>query len=83
MVSNIYLLHIHKRFCEIFRCLETQPFGNLSFLVVGNLLQLPPIKSPQIFEAYNNAFGEFINLWSLFLMDELKQVMRQRGDRLS
>ena len=52
MVSNIRLLHIHKRLFEIFGCLQTQPFGNLSILVVGDLLQLPPIKSPKIFEAY-------------------------------
>ena len=66
MVSNIHLPHIHKGLCEIFGCLETQPFGNLSILVVGDLLLLPPIKSPQIFQMYNNAFGDFFNLWSLF-----------------
>ena len=60
MVSKIRLLQIHKRLCEIFGCLETQSFGNLSFLVVGDLFQLPPIKSQQIFEAYNNAFGAFL-----------------------
>ena len=57
MVSNIRLLHIHKRLCKIFGCLESQLYGNLSILVVGYLLQLPPIKSPKIFEAYHNAFG--------------------------
>ena len=52
MVSNIRLLHIHKRLFEILGCLQTQPFGNLSILVIGDLLQLLPIKSSQIFEAY-------------------------------
>ena len=61
MVSNIRLLHIHKRLCEIFGCLESQPFTNLSILVVGDLLQLLPIKAPQIFEPYNNGFGDFLN----------------------
>ena len=35
MVSNIRLLHIHRRLCGIFGCLESQPFANLSILVVA------------------------------------------------
>ena len=62
MVSNIRLLQIHKRLCEIFGCSESQPFANLSIPVVGDLLQLPPIKAPQIFEPDNNGFGDFFNL---------------------
>ena len=61
MVSNNRLLHIHKRLCEIFGCLESQPFTNLSILVVGDLLQLLPIKAPQIFEPYSNGFDDFPN----------------------
>ena len=38
MVSNIHLLYIQKRLCEIFVCLETQPSGDLSILLVGDLL---------------------------------------------
>ena len=60
-----------KRLCEIFSCSESQPFANLSIPVVGDLLQLPPIKAPQIFEPYNFGFGDFFNLWSLFVMVEL------------
>ena len=48
--------------------------------MVGDLLQLPPIKAPQIFEPYNNGFGDFFNLWSLFVMAELTEVKRQKGD---
>ena len=59
IVSNICLLHIHKRLCEIFGCSKSQPFANLSFLVVGDLLQWPPIKASQIFDSYNNGFGDF------------------------
>ena len=55
----------------------------MSILLAGDLLQLPTIKSPQIFEAYNNAFGDFFNLWSLFVMAELTEVMRERGDQTS
>ena len=51
--------------------------------MVGDLLQLPPIKAPQIFETYNFGFGDFFNLWSLFVMVELTEVMRQKGDENS
>ena len=51
--------------------------------MLGDLLQLPPIKAPQIFEPYNFGFGEFFNLWSLFVMVELTEVMRQKGDENS
>ena len=80
MVSNICLLYINKRLCEIFGCSKSQPFANLSIPVVGDLLQLPPIKAPQIFEPNNNRFGDFFNLWSLFVMVELTEVMK-RGKR--
>ena len=80
MVSNIRLLHIHKRLCEIFGCSESQPFADLSILVVGDLLQLPPVKASQIFEPDNNGFAHFLNLWSLFVMAELTEAMRQKGD---
>ena len=45
--------------------------------VVADLLQLPPIKAPHIFECYNNGLGGFFNLWLLFVMAE---VMRQKGE---
>ena len=48
--------------------------------MVSDLLQVPPTKAPQIFEPYNNGFGDFLNLCSLFLMAELTEVMRQKGD---
>ena len=74
------MLHIYKRLFEIFVCSESQPFANLSILLVGDLLQLPPIKASQIFEPDHNWFGDLFNLWSLFVMAELTEVMRQKGD---
>ena len=78
MVSNIGLLHIHKPLREIFGCPEYQPFADLSIIVVSDLLQLPPIKSSQIFEKYNS---DSFNLWSLFLMAQFTEVIRQKGDK--
>ena len=51
--------------------------------MVGDLLQLPPIKAPQIFEPYNYGFGDFFNSRSLFVMVELTEVMQQKGDENS
>ena len=82
MVSNIPLLHIQKSLCEIFGCSESQPFANLSILVVGELLQLSPTKAPQIFNPYNNGFGDFFNLiYGRYVMAELTEVMWQKGDK--
>ena len=41
---------------------------------------MPPIKALQIFEPYNKGFGDSFNLWSLFVMAELTEAMRQKGD---
>ena len=38
------------------------------------------VKASQIFEPYNNGFGDFLNLWSLLVMVKLTEVMRQKGD---
>ena len=47
MVSNIGLFHMHKSLYEIFGCPESQPFADLSIIIVGNLLQLPPVNHPK------------------------------------
>ena len=78
IVSYICLLHIHKRLCEIFGCRKISRFLCLSIIVVGDLLQLPPIKSPEIFEKYKSAFGDFFSLWSQFLITQRTEVMRQK-----
>ena len=76
MVSNIRLPYIHKRLYEIFGCRESQAFSKLSIIAVVDLLQLPPTKSPQIFEKYNSTYGDFFKFWSVFLMVQLSKVMR-------
>ena len=80
MVSNICLLHIHNRLCEIFNCPEIQPFADLCILIGSDLLQLAPTKSYCIFEKCNTTFVDFLNLLSLFLKAQLIELMRQKGD---
>ena len=52
-------------------------------IFISNLLQLPPIKAPQMYIPYNNAFGDLFNLWSLFVIAELTEVVRQKGMSIS
>ena len=78
MVLNISILHVHKRLCEIFRYPKSQSSGDLSFVVGGDFLQSPPIKSLEMFENYNITHGDIFNWWSLFLMTQLTEVMREK-----
>ena len=81
MVLNISILHVHKRLCEIFRYpyfATSQSSADLSFVVGGDFLQSPPIKSLEMFENYNITHGDIFNWWSLFLMTQLTEVMREK-----
>ena len=49
---------------------------------VGDLFQLPPVKAPNIFSAYNSVFGGIFHLWDLLKMSELTEVMKQQGESL-
>ena len=80
MVSNITLTHIHQRLFEIFGCNLNKPFAKKTVLVVGDLLQLPPVKAQYVFIPPPGPFANLFSLWSLFKMCELTEVMRQSGD---
>ena len=41
IVSNIRLLQIHKRLCEIFGCSKAIPFAGKTVILVSDLFQLP------------------------------------------
>ena len=79
MASNIILLNIHKRLCEIFGCLEELAFVGKSVVAVGDLLQLPTIRASPIYTPYNNSFDSLFKLRDISLMCEINEVMRQHG----
>ena len=49
MISNITLLHIHKRFCKIFGCFGELALAGKSLVAVGDFMQLPPIRTSSIY----------------------------------
>ena len=63
----------------------TNHLGGLSVIVCDDFYQLPPVNPPAIYSQFNlnKATLKYINgleLWYLFKMAELTEVMRQRGD---
>ena len=81
MVSNKTLFNVHKRFCETFGRSEANPFAGKTVLLLGDLLQLPPVKAQRVFAPLSSLFVAMCNLWTNFLMCELTEVMRQQGDK--
>ncbi|XP_067205359.1 uncharacterized protein [Linepithema humile] len=89
MISNVTLMFINLRLCEIFDTTDTNDgfFGRKHILLFGDLLQLPPVKGHPPFvkmsrsdvQKYLGTMGGF-DLWRLFDYDELLINMRQRGD---
>ena len=81
MVSNKTLLNVHNSLRKIFGCSESNPFTGKTFLLLGDLLQLPPVKAQQVFAPLSSLFGAMCNLWINFLMCELTEVMRQQSGK--
>ena len=86
MCSSITLLKMHYRLQEIKG--SNDIFGNVNIVAFGDLLQLPPVMAPCIFEGIDyiqmrNVFGSMsfdISLWRTFEYAELVENMRQKED---
>ena len=86
MVSNVTLLLIHLRMCEIFGSML--PFGNKSVIIFGDLFQLPPVQAQPPFKEISDSLMNKVtggtkvspNLWREFQFDELTINQRQAGD---
>ncbi|XP_058863591.1 uncharacterized protein LOC117970172 isoform X1 [Acipenser ruthenus] len=90
MITNVTLLYIHLRLCEIFQTANTDDgwFGKINILLLGDLLQLPPVHEnppyvPVTQEELHKLTGSMgsVDLWNLFAYDELTINMRQKQDR--
>ena len=76
------LYRIHVRLCEVFQ--TDSLFGNISIILVGDLLQLPPVKANYIFDepskdSHMKAFHSASNLFDTFTPHILQHNHRQ-GD---
>ena len=60
-----------------------EPFGGVSLITVGDLLQLKPVFDRWIFETSSTCYATLgTNLWNdLFTLFELTDIMRQKDDR--
>lgn len=81
MVANKTFLHIHQRLKEIFNTPNSELFARISFIAVGDLYQLPPIRRRAMFEIYKNDTFNLFHPWSTFKMIELTEIMRQKDDQ--
>ena len=82
MVSYESFRTIHLRLCEIFGTDGSEAFSNKNILVVGDLMQLPPVKSSRVFKK-PRIFSAEPDLWRQFEFSELTTNMRQHNDPLA
>lgn len=77
MVSTRLLNIIHCRLQQIKKPSNAQSyFGNVSVLAVGDFHQIPPISGKSLISTNNS----LTDLWSLFSIWTLTDVVRQKGD---
>ena len=79
-INGFKYYRIHHHVCEIFGCNLDEPFARKMVLIVGDLLQLPPVKAGYVSVPPPGRFGSVFSLWSTFKMCEVTGVMCQRGD---
>ena len=79
------LYRIHYRLKEIFQTPDNVLFGGLSVILVGDLLQLPPVQESLVFKKPNNvklaAAFDVLNLWENFQPTILKENHRQKDEK--
>ena len=71
MIFNDLLLHVHCRLVEIFCCRIDISFAEITITVVGDFLQLPPVKARPVYVEYERDWLNFAPLWKLFKIAEL------------
>ena len=82
MIGGETFLQLNQRLQDIFE--NNDPFGNVSILAVGDLLQLNPVGDRAIFQTSkaNDITSLSNNLWKeLFYLHELETIVRQENDQ--
>lgn len=84
MVSNENLHFVDVRMRQIFGVNE--PFGGKCVILVGDFLQLPPVKASPVFTKFSEREPTIENfakdlIWEDFRMHKLTKVMRQKDEK--
>merc|ERR1711983_683317 len=81
LVSSDMLLQIHQRMVQIFQTDESELFAGKSVVLVGDLLQLPPVNATPIYNPPKNLkfrhFNDVEQVFQQFEPYELKENHRQ------
>ena len=79
LMKSDMLYKIHRRLCEIFQSEDI--FANKSVILVGDLMQLPPVMGKYIFESPRNdnfySYHQEVPLWQQFEVFTLTHNHRQ------
>lgn len=79
MVGSDMLLTVHRRLCDVMG--NHQPFGGISILAVGDLLQLPPVAQKPVFSCPSDEMAAIYgSVWQHFQIAELHEIQRQKND---
>ena len=84
MVSSARLVQMHLRLMEVLNDDVDSNFAGKNIILLGDLLQLPPVRADFIFERFRGktigVVGD-VNLWRDFDYNELTINMRQNEDK--
>ena len=86
MASRKLFIQLNHRLIEILGWNKNIPLAGLSVLVCGDLFQLPPKNPSAVYCQKSDIHGSTLKdlssleLWCNFKIEELTEVMRQRGD---
>ena len=81
LLSNNLFKQINDRLQQIKK--NSNPFGNVHIILVGDLFQLEPVSYTWIFNNLKDGYGPLaVNLWNTYFdMYELTEIMRQKDDQ--
>ena len=81
MVSSVLFYQLHRRLNEIFGFSDEAAFAGIPALVCGDFYQLPPAGGVPVYLSKSSTKECLsLDLWRTFLLAELTEVVRQRGD---
>ena len=82
MVSNEVFYQVRSRLNEIFNSKTDAPFAKTPIIICCDLYQLYPVKRVPVYLLKDDQLETLVscNLWSMFSLIELTEVMRQKDD---